>query len=127
MFKNLFIFSHVRTRWSALGFYVAWFFMAGIVGGLAGAGAGLLAPTTMGAFDSALLAGNVVAFLASVFLAFTIVKEKNITHNTTLFTVGTAILSALGGAILGLIIPAYLTTKTPETSGTTQPPADSTS
>ncbi len=112
MFKNLTDFGLKRDFKEALIFYIVYLVLFILSGGLI---AGLLASFTNSerAFQMGLKITNVLVFVAVFVISFLIVKEKRLL--TDIRYVGLILLSGLlavwGGGILGLIIPAILTTR----------------
>ena len=112
MFKNLTNVKYKRTAKEALGFYLAYFFLALLIGGLAGALVGGLA-NQRSVFDMSLRVGNVVAIIFSAGISYYILKAKKLTnrYGFLVLAILAGILAGFGGALLGLIPAAYLTTK----------------
>ena len=59
--------------------------------------------------------GTLTALVVSIGLSFTIIKRKNIMNNFGLIILAllSGVLALLGGALLGLIPAAYLSTRSP--------------
>ncbi|OGG49403.1 hypothetical protein A3C18_01235 [Candidatus Kaiserbacteria bacterium RIFCSPHIGHO2_02_FULL_54_11b] len=117
MFKNLANFSYKRSVKEAIGFYIAWFAVLLLVSIVASLVASSLTQTDASTFEEGyalgVKIGAVIAFFSSTFLAVMIAKDKKILSNfgPILLVLLTALLAALGGGLLGLIIPAYLSTR----------------
>ncbi|OGC05730.1 hypothetical protein A2526_05590 [candidate division WOR-1 bacterium RIFOXYD2_FULL_36_8] len=108
MFKNLIDFGYKRSALQALGFYLAYFFLLLMIISLVGAVMGLFGY----GFMEGLKMGALFAIVISILLSILIVTAKNLLNFMYIFLIIVAgMLAFLGGALLGLIIPAYLTTK----------------
>ncbi|OGC05723.1 hypothetical protein A2526_05555 [candidate division WOR-1 bacterium RIFOXYD2_FULL_36_8] len=108
MFKNLTDFGYKRSALQALGFYLAYLLLTIMIGFLAG---GIMGMFGYGFMDG-LKVGTLSAIVISTLLSIFTVKAKNLLNFTNiLFIIATGILAFFGGAFLGLILPAYLTTK----------------
>lgn len=114
VFKNLTQFSYKRSATQAVAFYFVYLLgilvAAIIVAVILGIAVNLVdgVPDQMGAGI-----GTTVAALVSTFLTYMILSRKGILNNLSsfLFLVLALALSLFGGAIFGLIVPAYLTTR----------------
>ena len=117
MFTNLTQFGFVRTRKQAFGFYLAWLLVTIIVAGLAGVLIGSFTATPGGTFaqgyrEGAPVGATAGVIICTIFVISILNAKKMFSHfSSILFIVGTIALSLVGGGILGLIIPAYLTTR----------------
>lgn len=116
MFSNLADFSQVRSTKQALGFYLAYLVLGFILGAVAGAlGSTLFAKggSVSEVYEAAVKSGLVVAIAYPIVVSFMIVKAKKLTKNFTyiLLTVLAGVLGYFGGALLGLIPAAYLSTR----------------
>ena len=106
MFNDLFNFEKQRTGKEALGFYIAYFLLIAISGGVIG----LVLGVVLG------LSTDLVEWLAAVIicplLSFQILSKKNLKRN--ILYIWLCIFSGIGalwlGELLGLIPVAYLTT-----------------
>lgn len=117
MFKKLTDFSYKRTGKEAFGFYLAYFFLALVIGALCGAVLSLFSPADT--FEEGLELGansTIIPVITVAYILFisgsVLVKRKlqdNFLYVVLVFISG--IFSLFGGALLGLIIPAFLTTK----------------
>ncbi|MEO0378440.1 MAG: hypothetical protein AAF329_28365 [Cyanobacteria bacterium P01_A01_bin.17] len=115
MFNQLSNFRYQRTAVQAIGFYIAYFLLLVISGGLAGAMTAMIFPG-----DPAQLgirAGFTIAILGCSGLAITIASQKRILNNflTWILIALTVLLSILLGGIGGLLPVAYLSTKPSKT------------
>lgn len=106
MFKHLTNFGYKRNTKEAFGFYLAYLVLVLLVGGLAGA---MFATD----FSSGVIVGTRVAVVVSVFLSCVVLYKKNLFNNFgyLLLVAVSGIAAYFGGGILGLIIPAYLSTR----------------
>lgn len=114
MFKHLFDLGHPRTAVQAVGFYIAYLVLLVLVAALIGGIAGMLIPN-LSSFAAGARVGAVVAIIACVIIALLILKRKKLLGNfgLILLAVLTGFLAMVGGGLLGLIVPAYLTTVKP--------------
>src|SRR3990172_1890459 len=102
MFKNLTDFTYKRNRKEAIGFYIAYFILIVLLGGLSGGIVGLII-NQQDSYAVGFRVGNIVLIPLSGLLAY------------------------FGGALLGLIFVTYLTTRDNQvnlvaTSGKTESP-----
>lgn len=101
----------------AVGFYLAWGALTLVVVGILGFLFGLTLITaqmpTSQIATTAMHIGTFLAFVATVVIACKIaVAKKNLRETKTIILIVlTGLLTLLGGALLGFIIPAYLTTR----------------
>lgn len=112
MFKNILDFSIKRNSKQAIGFYIAYFFLVIVLGAVAGALSTLfstedtleVAATQTGAF--------VVIFYVLLITAVVLIKRKLYKN---FWYIVLAVLSPglamLGGGLLGLLIPSFMTTR----------------
>ena len=116
MFTELGNFGLVRSRSQAFGFYVTYLILIVIVGViLGGLMAGLLTPSggfNQG-FDEGVKAGAIISALGCLLLTFMTLKHKNmlVGFSGIIYMVAAAALALLGGGVLGLIIPSYISTR----------------
>ena len=115
MFKNLTNFSYKRNWKEAIGFYLAYCIVGFILGGIGGAFSGIQSgATTFGeGFSSALRVGAMIAIVYCLAIAILVLVQRKLYKNfwyVILALLG-AILAAFGGSLLGLIIPAFMTTR----------------
>ncbi len=112
MFQHLLEFSYKRTKKQAVGFYLAWFLcvvlFGALVGGILGS-AGIIEDS----FDGGLKVGQLIAIFATIVLTVIIVRDKKRMgfFSSYIYILCAGILAYFGGALLGLIISAYLTTQ----------------
>ena len=116
MFKHLKDFSYKRTGLQAVGFYLAWGALTLVVVGVLGFLFGLMLissqESTSQIATTGAHIGTFLAFVTTLVIACKIaVAKKNVRETKTIvLIILTGVLSILGGALLGFIIPAYLTT-----------------
>ena len=119
MFKNLTNFLYTRNWKEAIGFYLAYFLVGLILGGILGGIGGALAVIQSGAtiFGDASNTGSLVGAMGGVVyslaIAVLLLIQKKLYKNFgyVILALLSGILAAFGGALLGLIIPAFLTTR----------------
>ncbi len=115
MFKNLTNFSYKRNWKEAVGFYLAFFLVGVIVGAIAGALVGIQsgAKTFDEGYTAGLGAGAVVTIVYSLAIAFTVLIQRKLHANFGYIVLAlfSGLLAAVGGGLLGLIIPAFMTTR----------------
>lgn len=113
MFKDLADFSKKRSGKQALGFYMVYFLISLFIGALGGAISSLIsgAATPSENFSLGLRVGAVVAILYSLVISSLVVTYrklyKNILYLVLILVSG--VFAVFGGSLLGLIIPALLT------------------
>lgn len=105
-----------RTPFQALGFYIAYFLLALIIGALFGAVSGALLSQDQSAtvsFTAGQKGGLVVAILFPPLISFMILKSKKLLNNFFYIIIAllSGVLGVFGGAFLGLIPAAFLTTR----------------
>ena len=115
MFNDVFKFELMRTTKQAWGFYFAHLLFALILAFILGFVLGLFSNPGdfVEGFNQGTKIGAVIALIYVTFVSFAIVKQKNLLGNFKyiLLALAAMVLALLGGAILGLIIPAVLTKK----------------
>jgi len=111
MFTHLTNFAYKRTALQAVGFYIAYFLLLLLIAGATG---GFLALVT-GNVDQELSVriGVMISAIACAVLSLAIAQKKHTLHHfTTILAIILAIIGAMfGGALVGLVFVAYLTTK----------------
>lgn len=97
----------------AIGFYIAYLVLTILVAMLAGAIGGLIFPQTDDYFRTGMNLGAIIAIIVSLALSLGILQKKKLTNNFILLILAlvAGVLAFMGGGLLGLIIPAYLTTR----------------
>lgn len=111
MFKNLTNFSYKRNWKEAIGFYLAYFLLTILLCFVLGAIAELIG--IIDNFNQGVKLGNVTVIIVCLILCALLLKEKKLLKNfgyILLFFLS-GVLAYSGGALLGLIIPAIITTK----------------
>ena len=115
MFKNLTNFSYKRNWKEAIGFYLAYFIVGLILGGIGGALSSIQsgATTFSEGFSSGLGVGAMVAIVYCLVVAILVLAQRKLYKNFgyVILALLSAILAAFGGSLLGLIIPAFMTTR----------------
>ena len=111
MFSHLTDLGFKRSATQALGFYLAYMFLGILVGALSSAVAGMLGLVENN-FSGGVDAGALAIIPFCIALAVTIGVKKGIAleFKMLVFYAITGICAGLLGALLGLVIPAYLTT-----------------
>lgn len=111
MLKTLTDFSYKRNAKEAVVFYIAYLILAFILGGITGGLAGAL----MGENSYPLILGLGLFFgiLYPTVISLLILRQKKLLNNFPfiLLALLSGVLGIFGGALLGLIPAAYLTTK----------------
>src|SRR5258708_838054 len=114
MVKKLTDFAYVRSGKEAFGFYLVYLLfiiiLSAVISGVF-IGIGNIYPVQ--GFSSGLRLGTGVAITCCVILSFLIISQKKLAGNFghILLSLLAGLLASLGGGLLGLIIPAILTTK----------------
>ena len=124
MFNNLINLAYRRNKKEALGFYIASLFLFTAIGALAASAYALLTGTHMQNLSDALTSrgeqiGMIIIAISSAGLAIAILSaKKESRYGFALLALAGGVLSLFGGALLGFIIPAYLTTRAPPENST---------
>lgn len=110
MFKSLTDLGYKRTALQAFGFYLAYFILGVIGGGLIGALIGVIDPANVSTNVAQIVTPCVVVY--ALVLSFLIVKNKSkkIAFKHVLLIVLSGVLALFGAGLLGIIPAAYLTT-----------------
>jgi hypothetical protein len=115
MFKHLMDFSHKRSWQEAIGFYLAFFLLGVILGALSGAllGSSLGSSTFHQGISSGIGIGIWSSIVYSLAVSCTLLIQRKLYKNFgyVLLALLSGLLAAVGGAILGMIIPAFMTTR----------------
>jgi len=113
MFRHLTDFSYRRTIRDAVGFYLAYFGLIVIGGFLVGALAGVVMGGGDSVYEIAVRIGTLFAIIVCVVLSFTILQKKRLMGNLgyVAVAVSSGILAIFGGALLGLVPAAFLSTR----------------
>ena len=113
MFKNLTDFSYTRNDKEAAGFYFMHLLINFILGAIVGGLVSIDSATYDESFESGLRVGAYVAALYCLVISFLILVRKRLYKNPLYIIL--ALLSPLAavflGSLLGLIIPAFMTTR----------------
>ena len=122
MFQRLTDFGYARSGKEAFGFYLAYLLLIIIVGALASATFGSFVHPHY-AFYTGTKIGTLTAIIICIALSYLIVGQKKLTGKFSyiLLTLCSGILAMVGGGLLGLIIPAYLSTKGTKSSKKSAP------
>ena len=110
MFKNLEDFGAVRSTLQAFGFYIAYLGLYLIVGALSG----VLVSVVSGSPDTAIIsriAGPLVVIMTGL-ICYLIISKKKLGFMYWILALLACGLSIIGGGILGLLIPAFMTNVT---------------
>ena len=112
MFNNLTDYSRRRTTKEAVGFYIAYFVLILALSLLIGTLAGIVRGNE-NSFNFGVQLGTMVATITSLTLSFLILNAKGLVSNYgyILLALLSGVLGYVGGGLLGLLIPAYLSTK----------------
>jgi hypothetical protein len=116
MFRELTNFGLKRTAVQALGFYLAYLLFIMLLGGLAGFVFVLLfGPNSVSEFTQTVSIGATIGALVCAFLTYSVRKEKHVAkqYSTLIYVIVSFALGIIGGGLLGLTVPSYLTTKDP--------------
>jgi len=121
MFKNLTNFSYKRNWKDAIGFYLAYLLLAVILGMIAGGLTGILMPSNATTFSQGfnqglhqgVQIGTIVAVIYCLIISGLLLWQKKLYKNFgfILLALLSAFLAVFGASLLGLIIPAIITTK----------------
>lgn len=111
MFERLTEFSHKRSTREAVGFYLAYLLMIMVVNLIIESLFGGIRPIYYG--DREFLRISIaVCITASLALSFFIITQKKLETDFgyVLLSLASGLLATFGGGLLGLLIPAFLTT-----------------
>lgn len=128
MFQNLTDFKYQRSAEEAIGFHVAYFLLfvaiAVLFGGIAGVVVGEEA-----AYEAGQKVGQIIAVIASMGLAITVVMAKHLIDDVVYIAlcIAAGLCGFFGGALLGFVVVAYLTTRPPGKISPSLPPDTDTS
>ncbi len=115
MFKNLMVFSYKRNWKEAIGFYIVFILICLVLGGIGGALSynGSSTANAQQTYEQGVHVGTWIALIYCLVIAGILVNTKKLYTNFgyILLVIATGILSVFGGALLGLIIPAIITTR----------------
>lgn len=111
MFKHLTNLKYKRKGWEPLGFYLAYLLLVLLVTAIAGGIVGSFnRPDT---FWAGVRVGTIVAVVFCLTLSYLVASAKKLTkgYGNLVLILLSGILAMWGGGLLGLIIPAYFTSK----------------
>ena len=117
MIKKLAEFGYVRSPLEAVGFYVVWLIVLMVSAGLVAMAIGSIilgsAATPEDSLVTGIRIGTVIGVLFSVMLSMLIAHRKKLLQDmvTLLLIVASGLVATFGGGLLGMIIPAYLSTR----------------
>ena len=113
MFKKLSDLAYIRSTKEAFGFYLAYLLLVVIAGGLGAYVFGGLNSPAAGNFQVGINIGTIVSIICSITITYLIYVQRNrgMTFPAFLFSLLAGFLAMLGGGLLGLIIPAVITTQ----------------
>lgn len=111
MFRNLTDFSYKRSLKEAIGFYLGYLLLIVLASMILGGVSGLVLGDR--STEVGFRIGNLVAVITVLTLSFVILSKKDLLANFGMILVAllSGILAFFGGALLGLIPTAYLSTK----------------
>ncbi len=112
MFKKLTDFKYKRTSKEAFGFYIAYLILIVLAGALAAGILGSIISSIQG-YEGGVRVGSLVSIISCITVSYLLIKKKNIMNNfgPILLVVLSGVLAIGGGALLGLLPAAYLSTK----------------
>ncbi|EKD62788.1 MAG: hypothetical protein ACD_52C00057G0008 [uncultured bacterium] len=110
MFKNLTNFAYQRNKKEAVAFYLAYLVFIILLGATI---QGILIRLSLFTLDFWIKIGSLMATSVCLFLCYKIIKSKNLFKSLNYLSLGllSGLLSLSSWTILGLIIPAFLTTR----------------
>jgi hypothetical protein len=110
MFKRLSDFGYTRTFREAVGFYLAYLLLLIIAGAVAAYLFGGV--NTFNNFYAGVDIGSVVAVIGSIIITYLVFQKKKSvgSFSSLLLSLLAGVLAMTGGAVLGLLIPAVITT-----------------
>lgn len=113
MFKDLTNLGLKRTATQAIGFYLAYFLLILIVGFILGGIGGAFMGDNENAFNIGANLGIVISIIITLILGFLILREKKLlnSYGYILIVLISAAIALFAGALGGLILIAYLTTR----------------
>ena len=117
MFNDLTNFGLVRSTAQAIGFYIAYLCVAIVIAMTIGLTVAMLAPNP-GDYNQSVAMGAITSAAICALLAFLTLKQKNRlgTFSSIVSIIVSTALALLGGGLLGLLVPAYLTTQEKHTA-----------
>lgn len=122
MFKKLTEFSYKRNWKEAIGFYLAYFLVGLILAGISGELSSIQsgATTFSEGFDAGFRIGAIVVIIYSLIISFVVLIQRKLYKNFgwVILALLSGLLAAFGGLLLGLAIPAFITTRGATTTET---------
>jgi hypothetical protein len=117
MFRSLTDFSRPRSPLEALGFYLFYLLVSLLAGALIGGLAALLSPGQ--SFEAGTRAGALLAVLLSLALSSLLLSQRGLLAHPGYLVIAlvSAVAALFGGGLLGLIGPAFLSTREPGPAG----------
>jgi ABC-type dipeptide/oligopeptide/nickel transport system permease subunit len=113
MFTHLTDLQYQRTAKQALGFYLAYFVLFLLIAGIVGALVALSSTQQQNIVELSTRMGILTAVIACTALGLLIVYKKHLVGHfpSLLIAVASGVCALFGGALLGLLPVAYLTTR----------------
>lgn len=113
MFSHLTDFGYRRTTKQALGFYLAYFVLFLLLAGVVGAFVALTTANQENIIELSTRMGILTAVVACTALAIAVVVKKHLAGHfpSLLIAIASGVCALFGGALLGLLPVAYLTTR----------------
>lgn len=115
MFNNLANFAYKRNWKEAIGFYLAFLLVGLIFGAIGGALSGIQskATTFSEGFNAGLGIGVIVGVVYSLIISFIVLVQRKLYSNFgyIILALLSGLLAVFGGGLLGMIIPAFMTTR----------------
>ncbi len=110
MFSHLSDFGYKRSGLQAVGFYIVYLILTIITAAVGGIFFGMASGSNN--FGLGQKIGMIVSILFAMIFSFLILQSKKMLNNYMYIglAIAAGVLAYLGGGLLGLIIPAYLTT-----------------
>jgi hypothetical protein len=109
MFTGLNDLSMVRSTKQAIGFYIAYLLLFFLAGALVG---GVLGITQAPSFENYIpLVVTLGSVVIDAIICIFMIRAKNLGFAYWFLALLSCALAAIGGGLLGLIIPAYMTTR----------------
>jgi ABC-type enterobactin transport system permease subunit len=108
MFEQLEDLGKVRSRKQAFGFYIAYLLMYMFLGAVSG----IAVAVVFGSSDTALISklSAIGSTIVTALICFVMVRRKGLGFGFWLVSILACGLTIFGGGLLGLLIPAYMTT-----------------
>lgn len=111
MFRHLTDFGYRRGGLEAVGFYLAYLLLVILLSAVMGGVAGVASPSN--GFEAGVRIGTVIAMIVSLSLSFAVLTRRGLSRHPGYLVL--ALASAAGawflGGLLGVLVPAFLTTR----------------